>query len=254
MIGIFDSGSGGLTVLKEIREKLPHADIVYFGDIKNAPYGEKSPEELLALTVNAIALLQERGATSVVSACNSVSAAVAVASVGVVNLSEGQLVEMVGPTVAAFAGQTDRILLVATPATIHSELYQRAFAAQGKAIQTVAIAGLAAAIEFGEAPTALESRIQEALKGVPKGSFDTLILACTHYPLVQASFKRIAGDGVRVFNPAEAVAQRVFERFNVAETEGEGKLQVLLSAESVLFRERVAGLGFSGTVSVEVLA
>ena len=78
MIGIFDSGSGGLTVLKAIREVMPSADILYFGDIRNAPYGEKSREELSRLTVNSIRVLQARGATSIVSACNSVSASLAV--------------------------------------------------------------------------------------------------------------------------------------------------------------------------------
>ncbi len=74
MIGIFDSGMGGLTVLSAIREQMPSADILYFGDTKNAPYGEKSREVLSELTVAAIRLLQEHGATNIVSACNSVSA------------------------------------------------------------------------------------------------------------------------------------------------------------------------------------
>src|SRR5262249_29763383 len=120
MIGIFDSGSGGLTVLKAIREEMPSADITYFGDIKNAPYGSKTNAELSALTVKAIELLKSRGAESVVSACNSVSASLAVSLFDALSLSPERLIEMVGPTVSSFKGSNARTLLVATPATIQS--------------------------------------------------------------------------------------------------------------------------------------
>jgi glutamate racemase len=124
MIGIFDSGSGGLTVLKTVRERMPSADILYFGDIKNAPYGEKPHGELGALTVRAIELLQKRGAESIVSACNSVSASLAISLFDALSLAPGHLIEMVGPTVSAFKDSPERILLTATPATIGSEIYQ----------------------------------------------------------------------------------------------------------------------------------
>src|SRR4051812_29736626 len=120
MIGIFDSGSGGLTVLKAIRDVLPSADVLYMGDIKNAPYGSRSREELSKLTVEAIKLLQARGANRIVSACNSVSASLAVSIFDIFSLDSTQLIEMVGPTVASFKGSNARILLCATPATVDS--------------------------------------------------------------------------------------------------------------------------------------
>src|SRR3989344_6221172 len=123
MIGIFDSGSGGLTVLKAVREEMPSADVVYFGDIKNAPYGSRSNSELSILTVRAIELLQKRGAESIVSACNSVSASLAVSLFDALSITPTQLIEMVGPTVASFRNSDARILLCATPATIRSEVY-----------------------------------------------------------------------------------------------------------------------------------
>src|SRR3989344_2861097 len=140
MIGIFDSGAGGLTVLRAIREVLPTADVVYFGDIKNAPYGNRSREELAVLTVNAIKLLQENGATNIVSACNSVSASLAVSLYDALSLSPPALIEMVGPTVAYFKGSTARLVLCATEATIHSGIYQNGFRMVGKEIECVAIA------------------------------------------------------------------------------------------------------------------
>ncbi|MCR4333930.1 MAG: aspartate/glutamate racemase family protein, partial [Patescibacteria group bacterium] len=143
MIGIFDSGSGGLTVLKAIRERMPSADILYFGDIKNAPYGSKSNSELSVLTVRAIELLQKRGATSIVSACNSVSASLAISLLDSLSLAPTQLIEMVGPTVHSFKNSSARLLLVATPATIQSEIYQNAFRMIGKDVEVVAIPDLA---------------------------------------------------------------------------------------------------------------
>src|SRR3989338_11673213 len=121
MIGIFDSGSGGLTVLKAIWEQMPSADILFFGYIKNAPYGEKPREELSRLTINNIRVLQTRGATSIVSACNSVSASLAVSLFDVLGLAQQNLIEMVGPTVSYFKDFRKPILLAATPATIASE-------------------------------------------------------------------------------------------------------------------------------------
>lgn len=87
MIGVFDSGSGGLTVLKPLRALLPNADIIYFGDIKHAPYGNRTHEELTRLTVEAIQLLRARGADAIVSACNSVSASLSLSLFGTLDLA-----------------------------------------------------------------------------------------------------------------------------------------------------------------------
>src|SRR4051812_2523239 len=111
MIGIFDSGSGGLTVLHAIRQVLPSADVVYFGDIKNAPYGSRTQEELSLLTMQALKLLQKRGAGNLVSACNSVSASLALSVLDMFSTDNMQIIEMVGPTVSAFRGSTAKILL-----------------------------------------------------------------------------------------------------------------------------------------------
>src|SRR3989344_6076418 len=104
MIGVFDSGVGGLTVLKAMRDVYPSIDVVYFGDTKNSPYGKKSGKELSALTVAGIRFLLEHGATTLVSACNSVSASLAVSLYDVLSIKSSQLIEMVGPTVSAFTG------------------------------------------------------------------------------------------------------------------------------------------------------
>ncbi len=150
MIGVFDSGSGGLTVVKAIREKLPSSDILYFGDIKNAPYGSKSRAELSRLTFAGLKLLADKGATRIVSACNSASASLALSLFDASDLTPDRLIEMVGPTVGYFKHATARIALVATRATIESEAYQNAFTMLGKDVSVAAVPELAGAIEFGK--------------------------------------------------------------------------------------------------------
>ena len=250
MIVIFDSGSGGLTVLKAVRERMPSADIIYFGDIKNAPYGEKPHRELSELTMRAIELLLARGSTSVVSACNSVSASLAISLFDALSLAPEHLIEMVGPTVSSFKDSSARILLTATPATIGSEIYQNAFHMVGKKIETVAIPGLAAAVEFGDSEEKIERIIRDAFSGVRISDFDAIILACTHYPLVAHIFERVLCP-VPLFDPAVAVGERV-KRQLWPQEDGNGTTRFIISKDSQFFRDRVAGLALRAP-AIEVL-
>ncbi len=252
MIGIFDSGSGGLSVLKAIRAQVPSADVLYVGDIKNAPYGEKPPEALSALTVANIRFLQSRSATSIVSACNSVSASLAISLFDTLNLASDRLIEMVGPTVSYFRGSPERVLLCATPATVRSGIYQNGFRMVGKDITAVAIAGLAGAIEFGAPEAELERIIREAFVGVAVDNFDTLVLGCTHYPLAFSVFERVFSGKVSLFDPAGAVAARVEEQLWPREA-GEGKLQFFITRDSRPFRARVAEMFPQSAGSIEVV-
>ncbi len=252
MIGIFDSGSGGLTVLRAIRDHLPSADILYFGDIKHAPYGSKSPEELSLRTLAAIRLLQGEGARSLVSACNSVSASLAVSLFDALPLSPEHLIEMVGPTVSYVRGSDARLLLCATPATVQSGIYQHAFRMVGKEVATVALPDLAGAIEFGAPREDIERIIRDGFAGIDLSPFDVLILGCTHYPLVMDAFQRVLGSSVRIFDPAIAVAERVEERFWPREA-GRGRMRFLISAESEPFRAQVERLFPESQHTIEVV-
>ncbi|MEK7144790.1 MAG: aspartate/glutamate racemase family protein [Patescibacteria group bacterium] len=251
MIGIFDSGSGGLTVLKAIREQMPSADILYFGDIKNAPYGSKNNSELSVLTVRAIELLQKRGANSIVSACNSVSASLAVSLFDALSITPDSLIEMVGPTVSYFKNSSARLLLAATPATIQSEIYQNAFRMIGKEVEVMAVPELAAAIEFGSSEEEIERIIRNVFKDVQLNNFDAVVLACTHYPLVTNIFQRELGS-IHLFDPAVAVGERVKRKLWPREV-GDGTTSFIISKDSQPFRDRVAKLSLGGEFSVEVL-
>lgn len=238
MIGIFDSGVGGLTVLKALREALPSADVVYFGDTKNAPYGSRPRSELTALTVRGLKFLQDRGATNIVSACNSVSASLAVSLYDALSISPKQLIEMVGPTVAYCKGSNARIVLTATPATIESELYQNAFSMIGRDIETVVLPELAGAIERGADDASIRALIKAAFSNTSFSKGDVLILACTHYPLVIEQFRDVLGPDVSLLDPAYAVAERAQEQFWPQEV-GNGATDFFISAESETFRSIV---------------
>lgn len=250
MIGIFDSGSGGLTVLAALRKELPSADITYFGDIKNAPYGSRSREEISMLTVEALKLLKKRGAERIISACNSTSASLAVSLFDSSSLAPDTLIEMVGPTVSYFKGSPARVALAATPATIESGIYQSAFAMIGKKVQTIPIPDLAGAIEFGAPEREVGAIVGGTFRDVER-DFDVLVLACTHYPLALAAFTR-ALPGVPVFDPASVVAERARELFWPQEV-GEGTTRFLISRESERFRALVRDLFPQADYTVEVL-
>lgn len=252
MIGLFDSGSGGLSVLSEIRKLMPEVDVVYLGDIANAPYGSKTREELGALTGAAISRLLSEGATKIVSACNSVSASIVLPMLSILSIKPFDMVEMVGPTVKSLKDEKRKILLVATPATIESGIYQQGFRSVGIEIATLPIPDLAGMIEFGASEKKIEAIIRRHLTDRTDGTNETnerelLVLGCTHYPLARNIFEKVlAGKDVEIYDPAVAVANEVKARMD---EKGEGKLRFLITKDSAIFRGRVERLfGKSNTI------
>jgi len=248
MIGIFDSGSGGLTVLKALREVLPSADVVYFGDIQNAPYGSKTQEDLSLLTVNAMRHLRDWGADKIISACNSTSASLALSVFDTLDLEPGSIIEMVGPTVAYLKDVDVTLAVCATPATIRSGIYQNAFRMVGKEVEAIAIPELAGAIEFG-APASEVARIVEA--AVKDIQADTIVLACTHYPLALDAFTKVLPNK-NIFDPAVAVAARAKKLFWPQEVR-DGAMVLRISKESEHFRALAAKLFPDTAYTVEVV-
>jgi len=251
MIGIFDSGVGGLTVLSALRQRIPSADVLYFGDVKNAPYGSRSREELTSLTLDGIKLLHDRGATNIISACNSVSASLAMSVFDALSMTPTQMIEMVGPTVGYFRESDEKLFLCATPATISSQIYQNGFRLIGKDVICTAIEELAGAIEFGAPESEIETIIRAAFHGVPIAKGDTLILGCTHYPIVLNIFERVL-PGVFLFDPANAVADRA-ERLFWPQEAGDGTTKYLVSQDSPNFRALVERFFPNQLHTIEVL-
>jgi len=209
-IGIFDSGVGGLSVLRAIRALMPGRPTLYFADQAHVPYGPRSLEEVRSFSEAITRFLLEQGAHIVVVACNAASAAA-------LHFLRQQFPEIpfVGmePAVkpAAETTHTGVVGVLATPATFQGELYASVverFAAHVTLLQNTC-PGLVAQIEAGE----LDSPQTRAILGKALGpmleqGIDTVVLGCTHYPFVIPLIQEIAGPGVRVIDPAPAVARQ----------------------------------------------
>ncbi len=248
MIGVFDSGSGGLSVLSALRARAPMADIAYFGDIAHAPYGTRSPQELIELTKTGIATLKDMGATEIVSACNSVAASVLAGAAGTT-----PVIEMTRPTAVGMqAHQGARVLLIATPATVNSRIYENALANVVKP-DSLAISGLAGAIEFGAPDEEVAEIVREALQTKGEQTYEYLLLGCTHYPLVlptiQTEALGIFGE-IQCINPAGYVADEATGRFDCA---GSGSLHFKISKDSAPFRQHVRKLFPVAMYTIECL-
>ncbi len=248
MLGIFDSGSGGLTVLRDLIEKKVGGSIVYFGDLAHAPYGNKSADELHRLTKQGIERLTQEGATHIVSACNSASASFLEGVAG-----ERHVFEMTRPTarmMRAYAGKS--VLLVATTATVESRIYEDVLAPIVH-LTSCAIPELAGAIERGESDNEIESLIVERL---PKNldEVDAVLLGCTHYPFVLDIFKKVCatqyGPQCVVLDPASAVAVEVARTLHDS---GDVSVRLLISKESSVFRVLASRVLGALPYSIEVV-
>ena len=212
-IAVFDSGVGGLTVLHELLVSLPHEDFVYLGDTARFPYGERSPAELEAFSVELAERLLAGGAKLLVVACNSATAAALPALRSTVG-RRVPIVAVVDPDawLAAKLTQNGRVGLLATEATVASGAYARALTAHapGATLHPVACPELAPLIQAGEeVDVRAVNLIAEYCAPLRRAGVDTVILGCTHYPLVRPMLQRELGRGVMLVSSAEAVAEAV---------------------------------------------
>ena len=241
MIGIFDSGMGGLTVLDALKQQMPQAEVVYFGDTKNAPYGNRTREELGALTVLGLKRLIDAGASNIIAACNSVSVGVAEPLLAIAGMERKDVIEMVGPTARALSQRAPmRILVVATRATIESGMYQSRLSESGHEVIGLAIPALAGAIE-ANADSAPIIEVAFAKLQVPP---DVMLFGCTHFPLVRHVFDNAITQKswkVEYVDPAVYVAAEARVRFGGSE-EGNGSIRFLLSNDSKTFRQNAESL------------
>lgn len=209
-IGIFDSGVGGISVLRAIREQMPEEWIIYFGDQGHVPYGSRSMEQIQSFSEAITHFLLEHGAKIIVVACNTASAAAL--KYLRAKFPDVQFVGM-EPAVkpAAEWTQTGKVGVLATPATFQGALYASVVErfANGVELFQDTCPGLVQQIEGGKLSGAETRRIlEDALRPMLKKNIDTVVLGCTHYPFVIPLIQQIAGESVRVIDPAPAVAKQ----------------------------------------------
>jgi glutamate racemase len=224
-VAVFDSGVGGLTVLHECLVSLPHEDFLYLGDTARFPYGDRAPEELLELSRELAAILLEHGTKLLVVACNSATAAALPALKTELELRL-PVVGVVRPEsrLAAAATRNGRVGLIATPATVSSGAYARALAetAPHAELHAVASAELAPLIQAGgDVDHRVLACVEGACRPLKRAGVDTVILGCTHYPLVRPVLQRELGRGVTIVSSGEAIAHEVEARLREAGLEND---------------------------------
>lgn len=238
MIGVYDSGVGGLAVFREVRRLLPDADLVYLADQANAPYGERSIEEVRRFAESSVRALVDLGAATVVVACNTASAA----ALG--HLRDAFSVPIVGmePAVkpAAAATKTGKVAVLATPTTFQAAVFDELVGRFAAGITVIAhpCPGWAAAIE-DEWPTGAAPAVGRHIAPLFAAGVDTIVLACTHYSFLAGVIAAVAGPGVVVIDPTDAVARQVTR---IAESGGSGATAYLTTGDPVRFAGQVARL------------
>ena len=225
-IGVFDSGVGGLTILRAVREALPCEDLIYVADAAYVPYGEKTPEQIRERALTIAGFLLDQGAKAIVVACNTATAA------AVDTVRERWSIPFIGvepavkPAVAATRSRVVGVL--ATPATLASTRYRslvERFAGDAR-IVSQPCSGLAEHIERGGVDGKhTERMLRGFVEPLLAAGADAIVLGCTHYPLVAHIVQRIAGPGVLVIENGTAVARELARQLdlrNAARSVGEG--------------------------------
>jgi glutamate racemase len=216
IIGVFDSGFGGLTVLKALLELVPDAEYAYFGDTARLPYGSKSVETVARYAVEASHFLESEGAKMLVIACNTatalaldrICAAAHVPVVGVVNP---------GAEAASSATRNRKVVVIGTEATVSSHAYRKALEERGLQAREKACPLLVPLVEEGWVEhTVTEQVARIYLTEAFADGFhdaDTMVLGCTHYPLLKPLLRRVAPDHVSIVDSAESTARAVSAHF-----------------------------------------
>jgi glutamate racemase len=257
-IGVFDSGLGGLTVLQALTDLLPGEDLIYVGDTARYPYGERTAEELIRCSIAIADDLQAAGAKLIVIACNSATAAaldvvrerISVPVIGVV---------APGLRAAAATSRTGRAMVIGTRMTIESGIYERTVTALHLDLEVACLAcpGFVEMVEAGrtDGPSVIRT-VRERLAPMLSSRVDTLVLGCTHFPLLARPISEVVGRGVTLVSSADETAFEVrdlLERTGwLRERSDGGTIRVLTSGSPARFRE--LGERFLGVPLADVRA
>lgn len=233
-IGVFDSGVGGLTILRALRHALPHENLVYFGDTANVPYGGKSKAAVTRLALAVAQFLETQHVKLIVVACNTASAQALATLRKQLHVPVMGVIEP-GANAAIAATRNHKIAVLGTQGTVESNAYVKAIAKrcpQANVFQQ-ACPLFAPLVEEGFADKpATELIAREYLASVQKSTADTVILGCTHYPILKDLLGRILGPSVTLVDSAEtlaAAAQQFLISKKLAATTGKGTVKLYAS-------------------------
>ncbi len=246
-IGVFDSGIGGISVLRELVALMPNENYVYFGDSANAPYGTKTLGEVQKLSLEGADYLVRRGAKALVIACNTATGAA-------IQLLRDKYADMpvigIEPAIkpAVLAKKDPTVLVMATPMTIREEKFQRLMLQyrDRARIYTLPCPGLMEFVEQGifEGPT-LENYLKELFAVYEGVQIDSVVLGCTHYPFIKKTIQKLFGGRTALFDGGMGTARETQRRLKVAgllnllQTKGEIVMENSLGSAEILKRSRM---------------
>ena len=212
-VGVFDSGVGGISVLKSLAAELPGEDFHYFGDSANAPYGEKTEARVLELSRGIVEKFVDEGAKGIVIACNT---ATSVAAPTLRNAYPDLPIIGIEPALKPATEDPDhgRILVMATDITLTLDKYQDLAATYGKDCEVISVPcpGLAGRIEHGELDQADLVEMIRGYVGSFAGTVGSVVLGCTHYPFVRQQIAEVLGGGVKFFDGGSGTARQLRSR------------------------------------------
>lgn len=246
-IGVFDSGVGGISVLRELVALMPNENYIFYGDSKNAPYGTKSLKEVQRLTCADAEYLIRQGVKALVVACNTAtSAAIQILREKYPDMPVIGIEPALKPAVRV--KEKPRVLVMATPMTLREEkfrLLMERFETQAQ-ILPLPCPGLVEFVERGELKGAeLEAFLQTLFAAYVKEPVDCVVLGCTHYPFVKDMIQKVLGDHVMLFDGGAGTARETRRRLeacellNPSETRGYVTLQSSLASEKILQLEQL---------------
>lgn len=234
-IGVFDSGVGGISVLKELKEIMPNENYIYYGDSANAPYGSKTTQEVRRLSFDAFELLKKMGAKAVVVACNTATSA----SVRLLReQNPDKIIIGLEPAIkpAVMHKKDSVILVLATPVTLREEKFNKLAAMYEHMGEIIPVPcdRLAGLIEEGKTDCEeTEKYLKEIFSRYEK--YDSVVLGCTHYPLAASLISKVAGKDVPVFDGGKGAARetkRRLEAANLLSDKNSGEIKYISSGDT----------------------
>ncbi len=247
-IGVFDSGVGGISVLKELVKIMPNENFMYFGDSYNAPYGTKSLDEIKSLTVKNANFLVEKGVKAIVIACNTATSA------GAKKVREMLDIPVIGiePALkpAALMSENPKIAVMATPLTLKLEKFANLMEKfdENAVIYTIECPEIVGFVEKGILDgVEIENCIRKYFEPLKDIKLDGVVLGCTHYPFVKEVIQKVVGDNVKLFDGGKGTAKELLRQLKeknlLSDRKEKGNVEFLNSSgnteiEEKLFKER----------------
>lgn len=253
-IGLLDSGVGGFSVVKKVIKKLPQESTIFIGDSAHMPYGDKSRKEVINLTRKSVKFLLSKNVKLIIFACNTATAS----AMDVLQQEvEQQIIGVIqsGSLAAARTTKNKHVAVIATPVTINSHAYKKEIKFRDSEIKVTELATptLAPLIEQGKGHATNLAAVKKSLAPILHENFDTMVLGCTHYPIIQNDFAEVLGPKIKIVDPADQVAQYTFNVMRrdglFSSAEHQAKHEYYTTGDSTKFA--ATGRSFLGQANLE---